>query len=755
MTSEKIRKLESLSSEVNDFQPVLFELFKKLPNVISVECKQGPSEKGADFVLVKLDDTLAEETYIGVICKVGKITQNHSEVDRQIEECIMYPRFISSGKKQVHLHEIWVVNNSTISSNAEEKINIKNKNTNIKFINGHKVSDLIDKFYPVFWAFNSVSYGQYFTDIELKLATGRDSSFFGMLEAGNQIERMIIKEQVKKNKVTQETLLSAIKKEKYIFLEGHVGSGKSTLIKNLVEKQKAIIKEDENAGFLPLIYHYSEVNETPEELIVKSYKKLDEYKIPSDREIIIIIDGIDEVKDDFYSRELTLRTIVGLVNESDRIKLLVTSRTIDSLQDYERIDKLFTRYSILPLSIKQIIGFVEKICSNEQVSKKLFNGIEKTPLFRFIPRTPISAILLARILNDEVKELPSTMTELYAKYTEVVLGRWDASKGLISQTEYEVIHNVLMNVAEFMMDNSLTCISQSEVENIFLDYLAQRNIDVDENKLLDRLLKRSEVALINSKNLTFSFVHRSFMEYFYAEKLKKKGNVSLDEKIYNMYWTNSYFFYLGLLRDSEESIDRINSIKASDDYIQFTRLFTNGSFYLAAYLTPYEKIQKGVLETFLEAGKLYDDIVNNQCNISLKELSPIVLLCITTRCIYNNYAYDYFVKALKNAAVQIDKTINPSLADNYSLFFISATLNELGHKDSFDKLIENNDPDILIQMGIEHVTNETNLVSAVADRYMKKIRKRYRGNKIMYNHIMDIHDKSIEQLDKERIKKIK
>jgi len=743
MGTDKLKKIEALSHEVNDFQPVLFELFKKLPGVNSVECKQGPDEKGADFVLVKVDPTLGEETYVGVICKVGKITQNHTEVERQIDECIIYPRLISSGKKNINLNEIWVVNNSTISSNAEEKIHLKNKSTNIKFINGQKVCELIDRFYQEFWDYNSIKYGRYFTDLELQFATGKENTFFGALESSSMIERRIINESKRKNKVVHEKLSSTINKEKFIFLEGHVGSGKSTLIKQLVQKQKSLIEIDENSGYVPVFFHYSEVIHNAENLEAIVNAKLDYFKIPKDRGILIIIDGVDEVKENYADRILTLKKITATVNGNSNYKLLVTARTMDSLQDYESIDNTFTRYSIVPLSIRQIISLVDKICSNELVSRKLLTGIEKTPLFKFIPRTPISAILLARILTDEVKELPSTMTELYAKYTEVVLGRWDTSKGIMSQTEYEIIHNVLMNISEFMMSNSLVCISVSEVQDIYLDYLGRRNIEIDIDKVLNRILNRSEVAIVNYKNNTFSFVHRSFMEYFYAESLRRNGKVTLDEKIYNMYWTNSYFFYLGLLRDSESSIQQINAIQPTNDEYRFSRLFANGNLFLAAYLTPYDEIQKGVLSTFMEAGALYYDIVKGGEIEQLKQFPPIALLCIFTKSFYNNFSYDYFKKALDYSSGEILKTVNLSEQDKYSLFFIAATLNELGNDNSFDRLIESNDLDILIDLGVTHVVNETATISNVVDRYMKKLKKRYRGNRKMSDYIADLHDKPI------------
>jgi hypothetical protein len=44
--------------------------------------------------------------------------------------------------------------------------------------------------------------------------------------------------------------------------------------------------------------------------------------------------------------------------------------------------------------------------------------------------------VLAKLINENPKELPSNMTELYAQYTEISLGRWEIDKGLQTLKEY-------------------------------------------------------------------------------------------------------------------------------------------------------------------------------------------------------------------------------------------------------------------------------------------------------------------------------
>ena len=334
------------------------------------------------------------------------------------------------------------------------------------------------------------------------------------------------------------------------------------------------------------------------------------------------------------------------------------------------------------------------------------------------------------------------MTELYSKYSEIVLGRWDTSKGLLSQTEYDVISNVLVEIAMFMMDNSLNCISISEVQDMFLTYLAKRNLNVDEDKLFKRLIYRSEVTTVNVRTNTFSFLHRSFMEYFYAEGLRKRGVIDINDNIYDIYWANSYFFYFGLLRDNEYLIDKINELKPSNDKIRFLRLFYNGSFYLASYLTPYSKITRGVLLSYIDAGKLYVDILKGNTDIPLKEFSPVALLCIFTKCLSNNYSYEFFKSALVDLSVQIEQYEEIGEHIDYARFFIASTLNELGDESAFDCLVENNKLGVLINLGITHVTDDSGLLSTTVDKYLKKFNKKVRSNHDMSNYISKLYDES-------------
>lgn len=106
------------------------------------------------LVLVRIDDAFGKTEYIGVIAKCRKITQDFTDIERQIDECDE-ERYIFNGKQITNLDEIWIVTNETISQNAKNKIHRKFKTRKISFIQNTDLIRIIDASFPNFW--NNIS----------------------------------------------------------------------------------------------------------------------------------------------------------------------------------------------------------------------------------------------------------------------------------------------------------------------------------------------------------------------------------------------------------------------------------------------------------------------------------------------------------------------------------------------------------------------------------------------------------------------
>lgn len=177
--------LAAIRDEVKQLHPLLELLLPKLPGVLDVEYTHGPTEMGADFVLSKSEKSLGGTKYVGVIAKVGKITQDYTDIERQITECEI-ERFFNNGKVKIHLSEIWIVTTGVVTEGAQKKIHDKYKYRNITFIDAGRLRNLINQHASDYWHDISLpadakSYFQYFMGIVNENAICESINIFARL----------------------------------------------------------------------------------------------------------------------------------------------------------------------------------------------------------------------------------------------------------------------------------------------------------------------------------------------------------------------------------------------------------------------------------------------------------------------------------------------------------------------------------------------------------------------------------------------
>ncbi len=737
MDQAKLQKIKNIGTEVKDFHPLLRVLFKRLPEVKEVEYRQGPNEMGADFVIKKYDSTLGTEEYVGVIVKVGSIKQDHSEIDRQIQECSI-ERLFGSSKRKIFINQIWVICNEKITHNAEIKIHQRYSNQNIKFIAGEKVVSLIDQFYPEYWKDVTIELGEYFRKIRLT-SVGLSRKIINTAGSDDDcyveqflIDQTVSKNPFKKKRLTKkEKIENILNKEDLIFVEAVMGGGKSTLIQHLIDKYSD--SESYNlTKILPVVVtakdfieNYScNVNKAVSEVVLNN-------NLEQPDSVLFLIDAFDEVKISNDEKVEYLKTIYD--TRCEKQKVLITSRDHESSDVSGCINKYYARYDLCGFSIKQVLSLVNKICNDQDINNRLVKHLEKTHLFNVLPKTPISAILLAKLLKENVQEIPSTMTDLYGKYMELILGRWDMEKGLQSQVEYDIVNSIIVKISAFYIDNSLSEIPIGDVQSVLEEYVDKRNLKVNVNDALNKLLEKQEIISYNSEKKTIRFRHRTFAEYFYALNMHNENSAVIDEEIYDPYWSTSYFFYMGVKRDCPELVKAINDIEFNDELNKFLKLFNNGNFLLAAYLTPYEIIHESVCKAFEDAVDVYHAILDGSADKLSLNLTHIQVLYLITMCMQNNYGFEFFQRSLEELAYNV--AANSDLLNNEKemtkLYLINNALMTATGKPTFDTMIKSYGRHIplILQIGITQQTAVNEIESAESKKFIKKHIKNLKTNK--------------------------
>ena len=116
-------------------------------------------------------------------------------------------------------------------------------------------------------------------------------------------------------------------------------------------------------------------------------------------------------------------------------RVVITSREYSFIKDTESLAPYERCLRPSPIDWKQADKIIDRLASGQALPKETIqemlrrlqdiHGIELNPLL----------ITVFVATSDYTKiDIPANITELFKKYTEMMLGRWDATKGLPSST---------------------------------------------------------------------------------------------------------------------------------------------------------------------------------------------------------------------------------------------------------------------------------------------------------------------------------
>ena len=340
---KKKKQLLDLKDEVKDFHPLLNSLLQNLPNITDVDYTHGPTEKGADFIVTKIDTTLGSTVHVGVIAKIGKIATSLTTIHDQIEACDL-ARVIQSGKNKARLGEIWVITNDKISGQALEKIYAKYRARKITFLQNKDLIKLIDLYLDHYWSCQILPVSNYL--ISIKKQMDEEDIAQSLLPKDTQnlnVDLKLIQVEtdfrMKSRKPKEYNLIDLIKEQTVIVIEGGPGAGKSHLIRKTIEELS--LPEDFNKHkYVPIYISYADLCKEHKacisNLLTNQIYTEVKNKMPRDASLILFIDSFDE---HIMNNRDVYKEIKALIDESDKIEnlhLVITTRPLD-IVDYKEI----------------------------------------------------------------------------------------------------------------------------------------------------------------------------------------------------------------------------------------------------------------------------------------------------------------------------------------------------------------------------------------------------------------------------------
>jgi hypothetical protein len=255
---------------------------------------------------------------------------------------------------------------------------------------------------------------------------------------------------------------------------------------------------------------------------------------------VILIDALDEIPDDGGRM-----SVVSLVNQFHQnypdCTVVMTSRDYSSVQSFEAL-KGFDRYNLSPIDYKQAQQIIKTLQKGKSLpaekSQELVRRLEEV---HGMELNPLLVTVFAATSEYSRQDIPANITELFKKFTEMMLGRWDATKGFKHQYQAPLKDFILTKVAFEMHKDRTTRIELEQFDRLLKTELENRGYKADTEQLRDEILNRSGLFIVVES--TVEFRHLMMQEFFAGSGIS--SNEYLHTVISDPWWLRAVVFYFG------------------------------------------------------------------------------------------------------------------------------------------------------------------------------------------------------------------
>ena len=408
-----------------------------------------------------------------------------------------------------------------INENARQHIVDEIKDPRIAFMDADDLIPRIDKHFPELWLGIDAHIFPYFRAIKKMVEAATDNALVIDVVQGNavldaatdamfvplRLHRVWFKSETKAGNIVQSPVFEDIpvtaitnRKERLVLLVGEAGTGKSTSLKRIayVLAEKGLTTEAKCK--IPILVRATQVSTQKSRSLVdtcvEEAMKVTGSTNPSfsskDLEsgnVVVLLDALDELADDAARQEVILMAL-QFHHAYPLCQVIVTSRPSTFIETSTQLTR-FARFDLTPINYKQAQQIIRRFernrglpsdCSSELLRRlQEVHGMELNPLL---------VTVFAATTDYARKDIPANITELFKKFTEWMLGRWDSTKGLGQQYHAPLKDFLLRSIAFDMHRQRMTALSLQEFQSVIRAELEHRGRQPDCEQLLDEILNR-------------------------------------------------------------------------------------------------------------------------------------------------------------------------------------------------------------------------------------------------------------------------
>jgi len=539
----------------------------------------GVSEAGKDCTFTT-EDAFGEVVIHVVQTKVGNLNLGREpsksvvQAIIQLRTAMQVPLIMLASKRKVYPTFAFLCTSGRINEQAQQYICSETGLTtaNLRFLDVDNVVPIIDEEYPEFWAGIDSDRIPYLRDLSRILLEDSDAfGLSGLLTSNSgsspisdagwaplRLNRPEVRLKKVNGKVERETRFEEIAADKLfeklkqpqVAIFGEAGSGKSTILKRIAESLcKQLISGNSNQP-IPVLLRAVWVSKSNNSLAIDATKQTEELTLSTSSaftdlelqggKVTLLIDGIDEIGV-IQHRDNFDRKLDAFVSAYPLCPIVVTSRNYSFVRKMKSIES-FSDYSVSPIGFKEVSKIIKNVGKGKALtpakSKELLRQLETVHGFDL---NPLLVTVFVATSDGNRRDIPANITELFSKFTETLLGRWDTSKGLSQQHESGIKDLLLQSIAYYMHGAKQTSIDSAEFRKRIKDEMESQGISGEKSdELCDEILRSGLLRDVGSK---LEFRHLLLQEFFAGRAIPDRFR--LKELVPHEWWRRSVVFHFG------------------------------------------------------------------------------------------------------------------------------------------------------------------------------------------------------------------
>ena len=544
-------------------------LFRRMLPQATVEVTHGPQEAGADLLI--LDPKPFGDTVYACIVHRGDVSgKSAGVIDKlksQLDQCFSSPKLIPSLGNRYNVNEVWIVITGEFSQRGASRLRTELAKTKPRLFGIRESVDYFTDHYPEIY-FDSMALTsiqdqlqhvlklqEEITESTRDLAESFVNPRFSDIEWNYRVEDSFEVTRTSRN-LSLSQLTSSIGHSSRIVIAGDPGAGKTTaILKTTIDQlhdafAQALRSQEKHLLRVPVFARSIDVLywENPEQTFTDylGAKDLLHRFAPS----VLLVDGLDELPSELRREALDkAQQFVEYYNAG----LVVTMRKIDL---FAQPIPGYRRYEILPFEMSQAIRLIEQTVQDQHLAIALKDGLAK---FRAqLTLTPLALLMLINLAAQQ-HEVPATIGELYRRYTDWALGRYNYSQGLAVVFDPAVKVKLLEDLAHrFYTTGSELSMPRDIFDSFVLEFMHSQSVELTEiGRLIDEI---NRAGLLSINDETVAFRHRSFLEFFLGSVFYREAGQMADvdktmaELYYDDIWGEAVFYYVAIKKSVDPKL---------------------------------------------------------------------------------------------------------------------------------------------------------------------------------------------------------